>query len=248
MNRELRMGGLLKGWQPSLAGLLYYLHAPRLPYVKDVFWSDVDLPDVSFWQDKIDFRKMKRSGVSGVFIRVGQNVWIDRCFEENWKQAQQVGLPRGSYWFYDSRVKPESQAGLYIELLRDDPGELPLVVDYEENFGGPFRGWHMLYRFLERLRLKFPHKKIWIYTGYWYWMKNSPQWNTAALHYFLQFPLWLAWYTTDPKRVRVPKPWKDAIMWQWGTPPEGKERGVSSKEIDMNKFTGNLYEFEKMLE
>lgn len=248
MTTEKRINQALRETShPSVAGALHYLNAPRLNMPQGLFWSDVDLADVSFWQGKIDFDTMQRSGVRGVIIRAGQNVWVDRQFDANWQGAKAAGLPRGSYWFYDSRVKPEAQADLYLELLKRDPGECPLVVDYEENFRGPFRGWNGLYRMLERLRRARPDRKIWIYTGYWYWMANSPQNKPAALAYFKQFPLWLAWYSTDPKRVRIPKPWKDAVLWQWGTPPEGIQRGVQSKEIDMNKFTGTREEFDALV-
>mgnify|MGYP003555972948 FL=1 len=75
-------------------------------------------------------------------------------------------------------------------------------------------------------------------------MSNSTQNDPAALTYFSHYKLWLAWYTTNPANVRIPNPWKDAALWQWGTPAEGKERGVETTEIDMNKFTGTLDEFE----
>lgn len=249
MTTEMIMGqGLKQRRFPSVAGMLYFLQAPRLKLIEGLFWSDVDVADVSFWQGEIDFLKMKDSGVRGVFIRAGQNIWIDRKFEVNWTKAKAARLPRGSYWFFDSRVKAEAQADLYSEVVKGDDGELPLVVDYEENYRGKFSGWRNLYNFIERLKRNNREKTIWIYTGYWYWMKYGPLSNPAALTYFSHFPLWLASYTTNPKRVRIPKPWKDAALWQWGTPPEGRERGAQSKEIDMNKFTGTAEEFRRLEE
>ena len=66
-------------------------------------------PDVSFYQDleetpeKIDFVKMQKTA-NFVIIRAGQNLWPDPDFEYNWTEAKKAGLPRGSYWFYDSRA------------------------------------------------------------------------------------------------------------------------------------------------
>lgn len=248
MNSELQMGqGLRQRRFPSLAGAVNYLNAPRLTYPQGVFWGDVDLADVSFWQGDIDFRQMKKSGVSGVIIRAGQNTWIDKRFGENWIKAKEAGVPRGSYWFYDSRAKPEAQADLYSEAVKGDDGELPLVADYEESYRGKFAGWKNLYNFLERLKRNNRNKKIWIYTGYWYWMAYGPMSNPAALTYFRNYPLWIAAYTTVPARVRIPRPWRDAILWQWGTPAEGVARGVQSKEIDMNKFIGTAEEFGRLV-
>ena len=118
---------------------------------------DVLGPDVSFYQDDdstpegIDFQKMKESAAF-VIIRVGQNQWIDSDFRTNWAAAKQAGLPRGSYWFYDSRIDPKRQAELWAEALKDDPGELPLCADFEENYGGAHAGWRKWYTFLENLK------------------------------------------------------------------------------------------------
>lgn len=246
---ELRKGeGLRQSRHLSMAGVLQYPRAPRLDLPQGLFWSDVDLADVSFYQGKIDFAKMKASGIKGVIIRAGQNVWVDKRFVENWQAAKEAGLPRGSYWFYDSRADPKAQADLYRQTLGDDLGELPLVADYEENYNGAYKGWRNLYNFLERLKstgAKLSWDKVWIYTGYWYWMANSPQNDAAALNYFSHYKLWLAYYTINPANVRIPKPWADKTVktWQWGTPTEGIERGVETTEIDMNKFTGTLDDF-----
>lgn len=250
---QKRMGDGLREKSPvSIQGMLQYWQAERLSLPQGLFWSQVDVTDVSFWQGRIDFWAMKRSGISGVIIRAGQNKWKDKCFDVNWRDAKAYRLPRGSYWFYDSREDPKNQADLYRETLGNDLGELPVVVDYEDTYNGPFKGWKRLYDFIERLVSKgrVPRNHIMIYTGYWYWMANSPQKDPAALNYFKKYPLWLASYTTNPKRVRIPRPWTDADvkLWQWGTPAEGLARGVQSKEIDMNKFLGDEEDYTAWLE
>ena len=78
-------------------------------------------------------------------IRAGQNLWPDRDFKLNWREAKLAGLPRGSYWFYDSRVDPKKQAELWISLFNGDFGELPLFADFEDNYGGSFKGWTLVY-------------------------------------------------------------------------------------------------------
>ena len=65
---ELRMGeGLRQSRHLSMAGVLQYPRAPRLDLPQGLFWSDVDLADVSFYQGKIDFAKMKASGINSWF-------------------------------------------------------------------------------------------------------------------------------------------------------------------------------------
>lgn len=210
--------------------------------------NKVTLPDVSFYQDDnntermIDFAQM-RSQSPGVFIRAGQNSWVDQDLSENMKRAKAAGLLRGTYWFYDSRTHPARQAELYISYLKGDLGELPLVADFEEKYNGPYKGWKHWYDFLVALQRLAPGKRIMIYTGYYYWTENAPNAliNKASLEWFGQFPLWIAAYgTTSP---RLPKPWTEWEFWQCTDKGNGPLYGAESKNIDLNFFKGGLDEF-----
>ncbi len=204
--------------------------------------------DVSFYQDDpqtpqgIDFLKM-RQNAEFVIIRAGQNLWADRDFKVNWREAKRVGLPRGSYWFYDSRIDPKKQADLWVSLFSGDLGELPLWADFEDNYGGAFKGWRHWYNFIERLKELLPGKEIGIYTAYYYWVENTTSIGipTGSLNYFKQYPLWVANYgVTKPL---VPKPWDDWTLWQFTDNGDGTIYGVESKNIDLNYFNGNLEAF-----
>jgi len=135
--------------------------------------------DVSFYQDDpqtpqgIDFPKMRKSA-EFVIIRAGQNLWVDPDFKLNWREAKLAGFPRGSYWFYDSRAEPKRQAELWAAQFAGDFGELPLFADFEEKYGGAYKGWKNWYTFLERLKQLIGSKEIAIYTGYYYWKDNAP--------------------------------------------------------------------------
>jgi len=204
-------------------------------------------PDVSFYQDDpgtpngIDFNRMDNIA-DFVIIRAGQNLWTDPDFRENWQAAKATSLPRGSYWFYDSRADPKQQANLWANLLRDDMGELPLFADLEEAYGGEFRGWENWKKFLERLQSLVGKKEIGIYTAYYYWRENAPT-NTADLEYFHQYPLWIANYGVDTPQV--PKPWgpNEWVLWQFTAMGNGILYGVESAEIDLNYFNGDAQAF-----
>ncbi len=218
----------------------YIRSARTLRVTPQVMNSGVELTDVSFYQKVIDFNRMKLAGMQGTIIRAGQNVWKDPYFDANWGNAKKAGLPRGSYFFYDSRVPPKGQGDLYWSMIKNDPGELFAAADFEESYAGPYAGWRNLYDFMERLLSNgLPQKMLWIYTGYYYWLDHSPQTDLSALAWFSQFPLWLAWYTTNPAYVKIPRPWPDAQLWQYGTPARGAEVGVKTAEIDMNLWTGD---------
>ncbi len=204
-------------------------------------------PDVSFYQDDpetpqgIDFVKM-RASAEYVIIRAGQNSWVDSDFKINWREAKLAGLPRGSYWFYDSRTEPKRQAELWALQFAGDFGELPLFADFEESYMGPYRGWKNWYTFLERLKQLINGKEIAIYTAYYYWRDNAPNATTQAssLEYFHQYPLWIANYgAAEPL---VPKPWAKGewLFWQYTEVGDGKLFGVESLGIDLNYFNGDL--------
>ena len=208
-------------------------------------------PDVSFYQDDpetpqgIDFFKMRESA-GYVVIRAGQNLWVDTDFKGNWREAKLAGMPRGSYWFYDSRADPKRQAELWVQQFDGDFGELPLFGDFEETYNGAFKGWKNWYSFLERLKQLVPAgKEIAVYTGYYYWIENTtsagiPQ---QSLEYFHKYPLWIANYGNA--QPLVPKPWAKSewTLWQFTDNGDGQLYGVESKNIDLNYFNGDINAF-----
>lgn len=207
-------------------------------------------PDVSFYQNKpgtpqgINFVRLNQVS-DFVIVRVGQNIWTDSDFKDNWRRAKDAGLPRGSYWFFDSRVDPKQQAELWVDLLGNDLGELPLFADLEEDYGGAFNGWKNWKQFLERVKTLVGKKEIGIYTAYYYWLQNSPDPTTqiSDLEYFHRYPLWIANYNVD--QPLVPKPWaaNEWLFWQYTSKGPGASYGVESNEIDLNYFNGDARSF-----
>lgn len=205
--------------------------------------QQVLVPDVSFYQSGIDFRKMKAAGASGVIIRAGQRTWVDSQFKANWAAARAAGLPRGSYWFYDSREDPVDQAALWWSLVRDDPGELVHTADLEESYGGPYgKPEHMRSFVAEFQRFSgWMDERIAIYTGYYWWVAR-----VGADTWWRQYGLWLAWYA-DMSVVRIPGPWDEAelLFWQWTSSGDGPKYGVSSQEIDLNWYCCSPVHFDQ---
>lgn len=206
-------------------------------------------PDISFYQDDpqtpqgINFAKMRENAFY-VIVRAGQNLWSDRDFKVNWREAKLAGIPRGCYWFYDSRVDPKRQAETWAYLFEGgDYGELPLFGDFEDVYNGPFKGWKNWYTFLERIKELVPTKEIGVYTNYYYWTENTVSVNipTASLNYFKQYPLWIANYGTNSPLI--PKPWTEYTFWQFTDNGDGSLYGVESLNIDLNQFNGDLDAF-----
>ncbi|HLO13826.1 MAG TPA: SH3 domain-containing protein [Anaerolineales bacterium] len=207
-------------------------------------------PDVSFYQDdpatpqEIDFARMNQAA-DFVIIRAGQNLWVDSDFKNNWRRAKEAGLPRGSYWFYDSRGDPKQQADLWFNLLSGDLGELPLFLDLEEAYRGPFTGWQHWKTFLDRIKTLVGSKDVGIYTAYYYWNNNAPLSQPTELEYFHRYPLWIANYgVSEPL---VPKPWSASewLFWQFTSSGDGSSYGAESLEIDLDYFNGDAQAFAK---
>jgi len=202
--------------------------------------------DVSFYQRipaqngqparEIDFYRMKQYPIDFVIIRAGQGNHKDPGFDYNWQAAKQAGIPRGSYWFEDKDFSPESQAKMYWDLLKTDPGEGICAMDFEN---GSHTDLNSAYLFLSKFQQLsgLPDNKVAIYTGYPFW-KNAT--TNAQRAWFSRFPLWLAWYTNNPGEVLVPFPWSLPTIWQNDTPSIGNEVGVQSKEVDHDYFNADL--------
>lgn len=209
-------------------------------------------PDVSFYQDdpttaaSINFVKMA-ANAGYVIIRAGQNTWEDVKFDISWKASKGL-LPRGSYWFYDSRIDPKVQAKKYISCFADpkDMGELPLWCDFEDTYGGPFGTWRHWYDFIEELKRLAPGKAIGIYTAYYYWRERTlPHMITVMqLAYFKQYPLWIANYNVTVPLVPAPWDATEWTLWQITDNGDGALYGVESKNIDLNYFNGDETDFE----
>ena len=61
--------------------------------------------DVSKWQGRIDWQKVKNAGVGFALLRAGYGdalsypAQIDETFEYNYSQCKKVSMPVGAYWY-----------------------------------------------------------------------------------------------------------------------------------------------------
>jgi GH25 family lysozyme M1 (1,4-beta-N-acetylmuramidase) len=209
--------------------------------------------DVSFYQvykDSpvgIDFTKMKAAGVSFVFIRAGQGAWKDREFDRSWAKAKAAGLDRGAYFFLVHSLTGAKQAEYFWSLIKDDPGELLPVVDYEQSGSTRAAYLKVLRDFKQRMMELAGLRQI-LYTGPDFWAnygENNPEWK--------EMPLWIAHYTTAQTPL-VPQPWKGTpttpgpgpMIWQYTSHGDGKKYGVQSGNIDLNLFLGTEADYKAL--
>lgn len=102
--------------------------------------------DVSRWQGRIDWDKVKASGlVSGVMLKaVSTNrklskrkdgLYIDPTFERNYAECKRLGIPVGVYYYTYATDKQMADAELALlkTALTGKTFELPICVDVEDN-------------------------------------------------------------------------------------------------------------------
>ena len=95
--------------------------------------------DVSKWQGKIDYQKVKDAGVEFVFIKLGGingiygDYYLDPKFKENIEGFTNVGIPVGVYFYSyaNSIEKAKQDAEWVIEQLKDYKIDLPIAYDWE---------------------------------------------------------------------------------------------------------------------
>ena len=98
-----------------------------------------EIMDVSRWQGRIDWDKVKASGlVSGVMLRVlgskGGKPYLDPYFARNYAECARLGLPVGGYYYtcaVTQRQTEEELAALKT-ALRGKTFQLPLAIDVED--------------------------------------------------------------------------------------------------------------------
>lgn len=95
--------------------------------------------DVSKWQDKIDWTKVKTAGVEFAMIRMGyqkgydDEYVLDPFFEENMKGAKAENIPVGVYFYSYAKTPKEAkeQAEWVVKNISKYDIDLPVAFDWE---------------------------------------------------------------------------------------------------------------------
>jgi lysozyme len=202
--------------------------------------------DISKWDGDWDANKAKQAGATFVFIKASQAMLTDPKFLANWQKAKEAGLLRGAYHYLDYSTPGMDQANYFTELLKDDPGELPPVIDYElrRSDNNPSAALAFLRDCLDQLIKRSElfedstFKRPMIYTGPRFWTEYGDQ---TKSDYWIQFPLWNAHWITSSAPV-IPLPWTMWHFWQFSSKGPGEAFGSESLTMNMNRFNGTFNE------
>lgn len=186
--------------------------------------------DVSKWQGEIDWQKVVAVGYKFSLIKASEGQTTDPRFFANWQGAKAAGILRGAYTFFRSDVSVDLQAKYFLNLLKDDAGELAPVLDVERDDAGLSNQafTQAIKKWLDIVEQATGKKPI-IYTSHYRWkeLTESPSWAS-------QYPLWVAHYTVAPKPL-LPTGWTDYYLWQYTD--KGNISGIDGN-VDLNRVGG----------
>lgn len=95
--------------------------------------------DISSFQGEVDFKKLKQAGVEFVMIRIGASrgigteLFLDKQFKRNMKEAKKHGIPTGVYLYsYANSIESaKKEAKWVIKQLKKYKLQLPVAFDWE---------------------------------------------------------------------------------------------------------------------
>lgn len=186
--------------------------------------------DVSKWQGKIDWNKVKSSGIQFVIIRAGLGRLAsqkDNCFDQNITGVLGVGLPVGVYWYSYAVSEAEAvqEAEACLTVLKPWKNRLQLPVFFDQEYEPGIKALDDKTRtdiclaFMQRIQEA--GYRTGLYCSY-DWYQNWVQKDRLAT-----YPVWIAQYASKCSYTG-----KNLIAWQYSS--GGKVAGINGN-VDMNE-------------
>ena len=196
--------------------------------------------DVSSYQGKINWQKVKAMNDDGVhisfaFIKATEGVLsMDPYFQRNWREAPKAGIICGAYHFFLPQKSGLWQARFFLQTVKVEKGDLPMVVDVEQLYKtSPAKMREQLLSFVNYIENKTGVKPI-IYT-------NISFYQDYLSGYFDDYTLWIAHYYQPVLNVSSKTNWQ---FWQHSD--KARINGINQK-VDFNIFKGDSTAFQKLL-
>jgi GH25 family lysozyme M1 (1,4-beta-N-acetylmuramidase) len=182
--------------------------------------------DISHWQGKVDFNKVKNSGVQFVIIKAGgsdKGFYTDSCFETNYVGAISAGLHVGAYYIVGkdciSAANGQADAKRFAGIIKGKKFDMPVYIDLEipipANRHGATDATIAFCRYTESLNY---------YTGI-YSSDISGFIDRLELDRLTPFDKWVARYGKVPQNV------KQFGLWQYSD--DGNVSGINA-DVDLD--------------
>lgn len=198
--------------------------------------------DVSHYQGTIDWARIEEQDIDFAFIKATEgSSYVDECFYDNWRAAEQTELYVGAYLFFSFDSDARTQAALFIETVGELSDKITPVIDiefYGDKWADPPEKEYVIKQLKEMLSILEEHYKVKpvIYTTYkvyYRYIKGG----------FKEYPLWI-------RNVYFPPDWHmkgDWTFWQYTDTAVMDGYVGEEKYIDRNVFYGTEEEFQEFL-
>lgn len=189
--------------------------------------------DISKYQRAIGWDVVAKQGFDFAFVKATEGANLtDTHFDQNWTTIKQVGMKRGAYHFFRPKVSALAQAKNYIDKAPLEAGDLPPVLDAEDDDGASREVIvSRMQTWLDIVEKRYGVKPI-IYTNFKFYYNY-------IVGNFDDYPLWIAKYSIVRPQIVNDKQFK---IWQYGH--KGRVDGIEGY-VDLNVFLGDSEAFEK---
>lgn len=195
--------------------------------------------DVSKYQSYIYWTSVKQMKIDSIaidfaFIKATEGTDIvDVMYKRNWQLSKQNNITHGAYHFFIATKDGKKQAANFIKNVQLQKGDLPPVVDIEENYDVAKTIFiQRIKDYINTVQKAYNTKPI-IYS-------YANFYENYLASDFPDYPVWIAHYT-DNDKPRINNNWQ---FWQHSE--SGRVNGITEK-VDFNVFNGDSLAFTKIL-
>jgi lysozyme len=195
--------------------------------------------DVSKYQSYIYWTSVKQMKIDNitidfVFIKATEGLKdVDGMYKRNWQLSKQNNIPHGAYHYFIASKNGKQQARNFIKNVVLQKGDLPPVVDVEQDFDVDEATLKTnVIECLNELEKHYGVKPIlYSYIDFY---------NNFLGKNFDDYPLWIAHYT-EKNEPDISRNW---LFWQHSE--SGRVNGITEK-VDFNVFAGDSTAFSNLL-
>ena len=192
--------------------------------------------DVSSWQGKPDWTKVKKSGIEFAILRIHQKDGSDASFEHNYKGCKTNAIPIGGYKYSYALTPAQAleEAEDTLSVLAGRGLDFPVFYDLEWNSQRKL-GSAAIEKIAETFlnRIKKAGYKVGVYC-------NMDWYQNVLTEKLRKYDLWIARYPADDNGTIQERLRPDiGVGWQYSS--KGKVSGITGN-VDMNVFYKNYTE------
>ena len=227
------LNSMIKGQVNLLVVMLLALMSACQSDTERIQGFEVHGIDLSHHQQTVNWDTIAHQQITFAFVKAteGRNN-IDTSFCKHWIEMRRTGIVRGAYHYFHPSADPNVQALNYLNNVDLDYGDLPPVIDVEDDEDLPREQVvESIHLWLNAVSMRYNTKPI-IYTNYKFY-------NKYVVGEFDAYPIWIAKYGNEAPRLGSTQ-W---VFWQYGN--RGKIKGIEGN-VDFNVFRSTRDELFKL--